>query len=435
MMATSTAATGRRRNGQVVLPIIYMQPQSRTQRFLPLVIVASCGVWIFAMGALLERLPPGRAFPDDMTAKRLPQVTTSMQGTPVRVLKETDLDEDNQITTRHAVEHTSTTTTTITTKSATQVKTESPSATNEQKYPPTIGKSHQIPNVLIFTHNVNLLQYNKNQPDNQQENRTKEEQQELLALQKNIHATIDKHPRATVRFLTDKDCVQSLQAALGPNAPLIDHFRNETMGMYKADICRGAALWETGGIYLDVDVGVRMHLLDVLQPNTTFATSLVHRDSKHPGNFFQAFMATTPRHAILERYLQLFLEHYQGTRPIQRGPLGVILLRQAFDDVIMSEGEIWAMNGKPVNDKDKSFRLGPKLVDTRHHGRIQLWQEVLYNPKFLSNVVPAPTWGTRRACHFVVVADQKFPLTVPLYSRIEGSRMCPRRSDAQMTTA
>jgi hypothetical protein len=40
------------------------------------------------------------------------------------------------------------------------------------------------------------------------------------------------------------------------------------------------ALYETGGLYFDVDFGVRMNLWYVLQPSTKFATVRVHRQSK-----------------------------------------------------------------------------------------------------------------------------------------------------------
>jgi Glycosyltransferase sugar-binding region containing DXD motif len=429
----------RRRNGQLVLPIIYLQPQSKTQRLLPLVIVACCGVWIFAMGAMLERVPPGESLPF-MLGPSLSVVegghasleSINELGTPVRVLEEADIvDEDNIILTRQSADLGSAA---ATTASISQAAT-SPSRTKEQKGPILTHQAsqpkveHKIPNVLIFTHARNLLEF---EPD--VTNSTKDEQEELLALHKNVHATIDLHPEARVRFLRDEDCIRSLQSALGNKSPLIEYFRKESTGMYKADICRGAALWETGGIYLDVDVGVRMPLFHVLDPNTTFATILVHRDSAHLGNFFQAFMATTPRHPILERYLQLFLEHYQGKRVVKRGPLGVILLRQAFDDVILNQPDevsfVNHQNFQTLTDNDKHFHLGPKVVDTAHHGRIQLWQEVLYNAKLMSNFIPEPTWGTRRACHFVVVANQRHTLSAPLYSRIEGSRMCPPRSSA-----
>ena len=392
------------------------------------------------------------------------------------------------------------------------------STTTEQKlhYHSQSHAKNRIPKILIFTHSVNLLTYEpsaatastttqegelpkrKLQDDSHNNHlaaaaaaaeatSTPEQQQqqkqieELLTLQRNVRKIIEMHPDADqIRFLTDHDCIRALQAVLGPNAPLIHYFQQETQGMYKADICRGAALWETGGIYLDVDVGVRMSLwgddvdnsenMDVtatahedadveadsshhwneqnqppphqpqplLHDNTTFATNFVHRDSNYIGHFFQAFMAVTPHHAIIERYLHLFLLHYQGklTHPIKKGPLGVILLRQAFDDVVAVGGggggdgggdEIVAVDSKPfhtLTDREKQFRLGPTIIDTLHYGRFQIWQEVQYQPKYFPNV-PAPTWGVRRACHFVVVANKKFPLMVPFYSRIAGSRICP----------
>lgn len=326
------------------------------------------------------------------------------------------------------------------------------------------NNSHRIPKVLIFTHAINLLTYKPPTKEQQQSiinssssssssNKTLEEvladQAELVVLQQNVQRTIEMHRDATVRFLTDDDCITSLQAVLGPSAPLIDYFQQESQGMYKADICRGAALWETGGIYLDVDVGVRMPLwgsqseedtsISTTAPihaNTTFATNFVHRDSNYVGSFFQAFMASTPNHKIMEQYLHLFLLHYQGklTKPIKKGPLGVILLRQAFDDVILnSPGEIQQIDLKDYGSlptKEKYFQLGPKVLDTRNYGRVQLWQEIQYTPKYFPNVLE-PTWGTRRACRFVVVADKKFPLTVPFYSRIAGSRICPESTSDQ----
>jgi Glycosyltransferase sugar-binding region containing DXD motif len=414
---------------------------------LPLMIVACCGVWIFAMGAMLERVPSENRSPHMARWSSLPVIqrgqassqenflvvgTTNDFSTPVRVLEEANIVE---VTSRQ-----NTVTPTTAFKGLTPT---ARSRTKEQEKPTSKGRAsqptvqpHKIPNVLIFTHARNLLEY---EPDKMSNSSTMEEQDEFLALHKNIQATIDLHPEARVRFLRDEDCIRSLQVAVGEKSPLIDYFRKESMGMYKADICRGAALWETGGIYLDVDVGVRMPLFHALDSNTTFATTLVHRDSAHLGNFFQAFMATTPRHAVLERYLLLFLEHYQGKRPVKRGPLGVILLRQAFDDVILNQPEevslVNLQNFQSLPDKEKHFQLGPKILDTMHHGRIQLWQEILYNPRLMSNLVPEPTWGTRRACHFVVVANQqkKQTLRVPLYSRIEGSRMCPTRRSTTST--
>ena len=199
--------------------------------------------------------------------------------------------------------------------------------------------------------------------------------------------------------------------------------------MFKADICRGSALYETGGIYLDVDVGVRYDLWRDLRPTTAFVTAQVHGQSKYPGHFFQAIMGAAPNSPIIYKYLELFHHHYQGIETVNKGPLGVILLRRAWDRVYNRQ---------------------------THTPSTELYQEVLYDPKLFPHLHPAPTWGTRRACHFVVVAKanhkshaeftlppttrrttkhkqqpqqppQQPPqdLCIPLYSRIAGSRMCP----------
>ena len=448
--------------------------RSSCYRLLSLLIVGSCGIWIFVMGILIEHLPPGEGFPllppsadDDpatTAASSLPFPSSTLDRYPTpQLLLDRRRNTESLVHADHNLDE----------------------RTAHAKSNQRLHQQHQIPKILIFTHAINLLTYEppKNINDQQHivtnnynktrlaEKEVRSEQDELLALQKNVQRTIKMHPDATVRFLTDEDCINALRAVLGPNAPLIQFFQQETQGMYKADICRGAALWETGGIYLDVDVGVRMALwgsnnanadnydlnnnnnkqVVLLHANTTFATNFVHRDSNYVGCFFQAFMATTPNHAITERYLHLFLLHYQGklTKSIKKGPLGVILLRQAFDDVMILEAagengvdlllpgdtEILAVDSKPfhmLTDREKQFRLGPTTIDTTHYGRIQLWQEVQYQPKYFPNVPPVPGLNnnSRRACHFVVVANKKFPLIVPFYSRIAGSRMCPAETAA-----
>eukprot|EP00980_Cylindrotheca_fusiformis_P001256 scaffold332_cov117-Cylindrotheca_fusiformis.AAC.16 len=272
---------------------------------------------------------------------------------------------------------------------------------SQQEDDKTVPKSYQIPRILIFTHYRDLLHTAKDD--------LKDEEEQVLAA--NVHHSIHLHPDSTVRFLTDDDCIQSLQHVF---PDLIPYFVQETEGMFKADICRGSALYETGGIYLDVDVGVRTNLWQDLLPSTEFVTSLVHAQSNYPKHFFQAILGSAPQSRILYKYLELFLDHYTGKNVVDRGPLGVILLRRAWDAVY--DGE----------------------TDTPS---TELYREVLYQSKFFPNLHPAPTWGTRRACHFVVVAranheqyaefeagsetNKKRQYRIPFYSRIGGSRMCP----------
>ncbi|GKZ00209.1 hypothetical protein MPSEU_000973900 [Mayamaea pseudoterrestris] len=288
-------------------------------------------------------------------------------------------------------------------------------------------EKHQpiIPNIVTFTHYLNLIEVNFTREATL--NKTfiaDDELDELVVLQQNVRNIIALHPTAKVRFLTDDDCRRSIAnvfeqigkkrdtnaTTTSSQLSLVDYFDKERAGMYKADLCRGAALWETGGLYFDVDLGVRMNVLTALQQTqnkrkqaTTFCTVRVHEQSNRPGAFFQAFIGVTPQHAIIERYVELFWDYYRGMLPEYKNePLGVVLLKQAMDDVL---------------------RHDPEAAAT-----IELWQEVLYRTNMkskLEKIVPYPPWGTRRACKFIVVSSAKNPFTVPFYSRIAGSRMCP----------
>lgn len=283
--------------------------------------------------------------------------------------------------------------------------------------------THAIPRILIFTHYRDLLE---------QASLTDDEE---IVLAANIHRVIDlhqhqhDHPQGSaasaststtsttaVRFLTDAQCIESLER----NFPsLVKHFVHETQGMFKADICRGTALYETGGIYLDVDVGVRKDLWLDLRNTTEFVTSRVHIQSHYPKHFFQAILGAAPQSPILYKYLELFEDHYTGKERVEKGPLGVILLRRAWDRVFDTT------TGLPESE---------------------LYQEVLYNKKLFPKLHPAPTWGTRRACHFVVVASVNHPENtelslrgeayhIPLFSRIAGSRMCPIDNNSSIKAA
>ena len=334
----------------------------------------------------------------------------------------------------------------------------------------------KIPRVLIFTHYKNLLELapsssklqlldlNERRQQHTDNNADADvldalrsnptpEQLEEYTLAVNVRHSIDVHNRSSsesgndadddelrVLFWTDEDCIRSLERTR-PN--LVSYFKTETEGMYKADICRGTALFEHGGFYLDVDVGVRHDLWNDLRPETEFVTARVHRDSNWVGKgFFQAVLGATPKSPVIERYLELFEKHYNGSRRISKGPLGVLLLKLAWDQV-----------------QEASSESG---IAT------ELYQEFLFhkNGPFdagenVGVLSPAPRWGKRRACHFLVAGIANDPsnveivlkrntdpakendddegtgtkkrqaigLQIPVLSRIPGSRMCSANPD------
>jgi len=311
------------------------------------------------------------------------------------------------------------------------------------------GQNHKIPRILIFTHYKNLLELGENKhtdnaaPDaNVYQNLTSDELEELT-LAANVQHSIDIHNRVSsgegdrdpeVLFWTDKDCIESL---LRTQPNLVPYFKNETEGMYKADICRGTALLEHGGFYLDVDVGIRHDLWRDLRPDTEFVTARVHHASNWVNKgFFQAILGASPQNPVLKRYLELFQQHYDGINRVQKGPLGVLLLHRAWEQ---------------IRSERRENSHGMQNIAT------ELYQEFLFvkdGPFDSGNnrgvLSPAPTWGKRRACHFLVAGIANDPsnieivlesnkndesgdeamkktaigLQIPVLSRIPGSRMC-----------
>ena len=255
---------------------------------------------------------------------------------------------------------------------------------------------HVIPPIVIFTYHTNLLSTPTQQLTDEEDR----------ALSSNVRHIVHLHPESKVRFLNDEDCLSSIRATLGPDTKLVQYFNDESHGMYKADICRGAALYETGGLYFDIDIEARMSLWDVIQPHTEFVTTLVHKDSNHRGGFFQAFIGVTSRHPVMKRYVELFVEYYEGKVRVN-GPLGVYFLRMAYDEVISRDEE------------KKQYA--------------ELWREVRYHEKLFPGLKEPPT-GKRRACQMLVVAwplesnkkkmKRMEELKIPFYSHARGSRMC-----------
>ena len=261
---------------------------------------------------------------------------------------------------------------------------------------------HVIPPIIYFTYKHNLLL-----PGLLTEGETFDEEEKVLA--DNTRNTINLHPNAEIHFLTDDECLTIIKRVMSAStlsnetetntlAGLDNFFLQEKKGMLKSDVCRGAALYESGGLYFDVDLQARMNVWDVIPLDTEFVTPLVHKKHKVKGAFFQAFIGTIPRNPVIYRYLEMFAEYYRGSREISSTKSkGVVLLRQAYDD---------------IKSKTEPF-------DFLHN--VQLWQEVRYNKDAFPDV--EPTRGKRRACHFLVEIPDRRRL-VPFYSRVKGSRMC-----------
>jgi hypothetical protein len=175
----------------------------------------------------------------------------------------------------------------------------------------------KTPRRMIFTYKHNILE-TKNPPRHYQ----------------NVLNTIQAYrdawgePNAPVWFLNNKDCLSAIYAA---KPALLNYFDLEVHGSWKADICRVAALYLTGGYYFDVD-------MEVVQPwkpddNVTFATVMTPKTNR----YFQSFLISEPRSLILKKSLSRMLHFYENHLSRQDILLGPDTMKWAFDSVPISD--------------------------------------------------------------------------------------------------
>ena len=185
----------------------------------------------------------------------------------------------------------------------------------EMRGPPS--PDHLIPHRLIFTYMHNIL-----------------DTKEPAVLYKNVLSTIDQYrrvwgePGAPVWFITDTDCRSAIYAA---KPELVTYFDREPHGSWKADICRVAALYLTGGYYFDVD----METVNPWIPdrNVSFATAIEETKIM----YFQSFMATTRHSPILKRALHEMLLFYEDRILRTYSLMGPETLKWAVESLSQSE--------------------------------------------------------------------------------------------------
>ena len=108
--------------------------------------------------------------------------------------------------------------------------------------PPTPAANAVIPDLLHFTYKFDLLTHS-----------------DIVALtpiekmlRANVESLVAKHPGARVVFTDDASCDGMLQAH--GDDKLLMGWRGENVGMHRGDVCRGVALYQMGGYYMDLDL-------------------------------------------------------------------------------------------------------------------------------------------------------------------------------------
>lgn len=252
-----------------------------------------------------------------------------------------------------------------------------------QPAPRRAYNDHSIPDNLIFTFRYNLL----NVPFS---SLSRVDQ----ILQTNTLHTIHLHPGATVHFLDDDDCRASIERVMGP--AMIQFYNAEPDGRFKGDVCRGAALYELGGLYFDLDIEPRVQLWNFIRPNTTFVVSKEYMKRPKSRFLFQAFIGSAPKHPIIWEYLQNFKSYYEGRIEKPQWELGVYFMGLAHQS---------APN-----------------VD---HSRVQLWCEVIFFQ--VNRTIPHELPAGEGHCGNIIVDTPEFDIetsVVIMNSHVNGSRLC-----------
>jgi hypothetical protein len=223
-----------------------------------------------------------------------------------------------------------------------------------------------IPNILYFTYKTNLLTDPVDTKD-----RT------LASNIKHIENTV---PNASIRFLTDRDCIHTIKKLpkqLQRN--LLPVFKKEVRGMIRGDICRGAALYQTGGWYIDVDVEVTRDFR-LLAKRMQHETLLTVIPAWQPAtSYFQAIMGVrSPRDRTIRKYLWMFVNHTQQNRNENTGTL---LLHEAVLATKAHVYELYESRG-PLTFQGKRSRFTGKgywcdnVVYDKHYGDLWFYSRV-----------------------------------------------------------
>jgi hypothetical protein len=207
-----------------------------------------------------------------------------------------------------------------------------------------------------------------------------------------------------VHFLDDSACRDIIART---DAQLLKYFENDKKGANRSDICRIAALHESGGHYLDNDMGVMK--VPPVPDGVAFASAWNDHSYQLevPDAMQNTFLAAAPGHPILKKALRLLLDHYRGWHSLGGigKHLGPSVLRDAYMSVSKRErGTVWMLWERNLWRSDylglpSETRIFPdvKRQPCWHANYVLVRQGTAYMYDRIPEVVRGCTEGERRA--------------------------------------
>ena len=164
---------------------------------------------------------------------------------------------------------------------------------------------HRIPKHIYIIHKFDLCDVT--QPSYEQQHIFREEPY-YFQLLTNVQKIKALNPDFNVTCFDDDSAFEYMLVTR--NAPrFAAYFKNETHGMFKADLFRGFLLFFEGGYYYDSDMEPRMPLSRVLEDDTSFS-SCISTTEFSADSIFQSYLGATQYNPILKQNLLLWNSYY-----------------------------------------------------------------------------------------------------------------------------
>ena len=238
----------------------------------------------------------------------------------------------------------------------------------------------------------------------------------------NVRRTVATLGFDDVAFYTDADCLRLLRDLETTddfrNVPLARSFLALQDGRIRSDVCRLAMLWREGGYYMDNDLVPLADVTRYLLPQTQFATVTTVRMFGNAPGMFNAFLAASPRHPVVDRALRLHAawttatatERRRFTRGVALPNIGTVLLRDAVRTVV---------------GDDATFaceRTGQCAPDVQLFREVLLDRDSEYNATGLCVMCDAT-----HACNFAVADVASGDIVFKSRVAARGTSPCPLR--------
>lgn len=156
---------------------------------------------------------------------------------------------------------------------------------------------------------------------------------------KNILKNMEMNPEYDYYFFGDEECKIYLQKNYGKE--YLDAFEDLIPGAFKADLWRYAILAKEGGVYIDLDIDLKVPLREIIKEDESFVSVKDRVGQFGSSNLavYQAFIATIPNFIFLKETLELTLNNiknkYYGTSSL--GITGPIAMGKAICKVLKKD--------------------------------------------------------------------------------------------------